>query len=248
MHIIIIHTMHYRAAILVLASNNNQIYNNCRTIWKKYMNIDPTIKVYFVYGQLFQPLYDYDPSCDLVYPEVVESYPVTFEKTIKAIEYIDSQITYDFFIRTNLSTFWDFNKLHLHLNELPTQNCYSGDGPLPGYNSNGYYLSGTDTIVTPEMIKSIIANKHLVNYNLVEDAAMGVYFNGYLKCPMLPNRICFFEDIIFINESEKVECRIRDAILNNKDHYRVKNSNIYREQLDLYIYNILLKMIYNIDS
>ena len=36
---------------------------------------------------------------------------------------------------------------------------------------------------------------NLVNYNLVEDAAMGSYFNGILGAPMLPNRICFFEDI-----------------------------------------------------
>jgi hypothetical protein len=240
--------MHYRAAILILASNNNQIFNNCRTIWKKYMNIDPTIKVYFVYGQLSQPLENYDPSSDLIYPEVVESYPVFIEKTIKAIEYIDSQITYDFFIRTNLSTFWDFNKLHLHLNELPNQNCYCGDGPLPGYNSNGYYLSGTDTIVTPEMIKSIISNKQLVDYNVVEDAAMGKYFNGVLKCPMLPNRICFFEDIISINETNKIINRINGAIQNNRDHYRVKTQTNEREQIDLYIYNILLKMIYNFDS
>jgi hypothetical protein len=212
------------------------------------MNTDPTIKVYFVYGQLVQPLENYDPSSDLIYPEVVESYPVMIEKTIKAIEYIDSQITYDFFIRTNLTTFWDFNKLHLHLNELPSQNCYSGDGPLPGYNSNEYYLSGTDTIVTPEMIKSIIANKHIVDYNLVEDAAMGKFFHGHLKCTMLPNRICFFEDINSINENEKITTRINEALQNNRDHYRVKAQTNEREQIDLYIYNILLKMIYNIDS
>jgi hypothetical protein len=117
---------------------------------------------------------------------------------------------------------------------------------LPGYNSNGYYLSGTDTIVTPEMIKSIIANKQIVDYNLVEDAAMGKYFNGVLKCPMLPNRICFFEDIK--NETDKIISRINEAIQNNKDHYRVKTQTHEREKIDLYIYNILLKMVYNIDS
>jgi len=97
------------------------------------------------------------------------------------------------------------------------------------------------------MIKSIIINKHLVDYGLVEDAAMGKYFNGYLKCPMLPNRICFFEDIHSIHEVEKITTRINDAIKNNRDHYRVKSQHD-REQIDLYIYNILLKIIYNIDS
>ena len=43
---------HYRAVILILASNNNTIYKNCRKIWKQYMNVDPTIKVFFVYGKM----------------------------------------------------------------------------------------------------------------------------------------------------------------------------------------------------
>lgn len=237
--------MHYRAVILILASNNNQVFDNCRKVWKKYMNIDPTIKVYFAYGELSKPLDEYDSDSDIVINDIKESYPVLIEKTIRAMEFIDSQVTYDFFIRTNLSTFWDFSKLHLHLNELPSQNCYSGDGPLPNYNSNGYYLSGTDTIVTPEMIKSIINNQHLVEFSITEDCAMGKYFNGILKAPMLPNRICFFEDIISIEETEKIEHRIHDAIQNNKDHYRVKNF-YNREQNDLYIYKILLEIVYSI--
>jgi hypothetical protein len=238
---------HYRAIILVLASNNNNIDKNCRFIWKKYMKLDPTIKVFFVYGKIINLLIDYDPTCDLIYEDISESYPVLIHKTIRAMETLQSLYTYDYFIRTNLSTFWDFNKLNLHLNELPTSNCYSGDGPLPGYTQNGYYLSGTDTIVTSEMIQSIIDNKHLIRYDVVEDAAMGLYFNGILKAPMLPNRICFFEDIInaSLQDFEIME-RINISIQNNKDHYRIKNTN-NREINDLYIYIKLLKIIYNIE-
>ena len=47
---------HYRAVILVLASNNNQHYNNCRKIWKTYMMLDKTIRVFFIYGKLFDSL------------------------------------------------------------------------------------------------------------------------------------------------------------------------------------------------
>ena len=237
---------HYRAIILILASNIHIVDKNCRDTWKKYMNIDPTIKVFFVYGKLHNELTDYDPTCDLIYNDVNESCPTFIHKTIKAFETLDSLFTYDFFIRTNLSTFWDFNKLHLHLNELPKSNCYSGDGPLPGYTSNGYYLSGTDTIVTPEMIKSIISNKHLIRYEVVEDAAMGLFFNGVLRAPMLPNRICFFEDITDTTiQSIQIYERIISAMQNNKDHYRVKNC-INRDKIDIIIYSQLLKIIYNI--
>lgn len=205
---------------------------------------------FFVYGRIFinDALDDYDPESDILI-NVSESYPVFIKKTIEAMKIIQSKVTYDFFIRTNLTTFWDFKKLHIHLNELPTSNCYSGDGPLPGYNSSGYYLSGTDTIVTPEMIESIITNEDLVDFQLVEDAAMGKYFNGILRVPMLPNRICFFEDIASTNEYEynKIINRINNAIIENKDHYRVKTFSNNREEIDLFIYKHLLKIIYEIN-
>jgi hypothetical protein len=234
----------YRAVILILASNISELCKNSRKVWKSYMNIDPILKVYFVYGELYQPLDDFDPTSDLVFPDVKESYPVFIEKTIKAMEWIDSQHEYDFFIRTNLSTFWDFSKLHLHLNELPKETCYSGDGPLPN-KQNGFYLSGTDTIVTPEMIKSMINNKQLVNYHQIEDAAMGSYFHGHLGVPMLPNRICFFEDIVSMGEYEKIKDIIIHATTNNCDHYRVKTLKGPRVEIDYFIYKILLQSIYN---
>ena len=240
---------HVRGIVLVLASNESQITRNARKVWKQYMNIDPELKVFFVYGELASPLEDYDASSDLIFPEIKESYPVYIHKTIEAMKVIHSKYTYDHFIRTNLSTFWDFEKLHLHLNDLPTRNCYSGDGPFPGYTSSGYYLSGTDTIVTYEMIDSIVNNTDKVNYNIVEDAAMGLYFNGFLNAPMLPNRICFFEDITSITDESKkqIEDRITDAIKLNKDHYRVK-SFVNREQIDMVIYDILLNKVYNIQT
>ena len=86
----------------------------------------------------------------------------------------------------------------------------------------------------------------MVDYNLVEDAAMGKYFHGVLGAPMLPNRICFFEDIQSIYEIAKINNRIDDAIANNRDHYRVKTLNDNREEIDLFIYIRLLKKIYNI--
>ncbi len=239
---------HYRAVILILASNNNNIYKNFRKIWKAYMKKDPTIRVFFVYGKLTEPLLDFDNTSDIVFEDIEESYPIFIKKTIEAMKIININVSYDFFIRTNISTFWDFKKLHLHLNELPTTNCYSGDGPLngKGYDENGFYLSGVDTIVTPEMIDNMICNEDLIKFDIVEDAAMGCFFNGIMGAPMLPNRICFFEDIISINEINKIEHRINTAIKNNKNHYRIKTLNGNREEIDFLISKILLKKIYNI--
>ena len=239
---------HYRAIILILASNNNQIYKNCRKVWKAYMKMDPSIKVFFVYGNISEEdkLDDYDKESDIIFPDIPEGWPIFITKTFHAMKLIHQTYMYDFFIRTNLSTFWDFKNLHLHLNDLPTKNCYSGDGPLPGYNSDGYYLSGTDTIVTPEMIDSMIRNENHIDFNLVEDAAMGKYFHKFLGVPMLPNRICFFEDITSGNDLDKINTRIDNAIITNRDHYRVKTLYGNREEIDMVILQQLLKKIYNI--
>ena len=248
LHNLLMRDCKYRAVMLVLASNNHQIYKNCRKVWRKYMNLDPTIKVFFVYGEIqdADALDDFDPDSDIIFKDIPETPTILIKKTIEAMKLIHKNIKYDFFIRTNLSTFWDFGKLQLHLNVLPELYCYSGDGPLPGYNSSGYYLSGTDTIVSYGMIESITKSEDAVDFNLVEDAAMGKFFNGSFGAPMLPSRICFFEDIIDVNQTELIRNRIDNAIHNGKDHYRVKNQTHNRENLDKCVYTELLKKIYGI--
>lgn len=235
----------YRAIILVLASNspNNKFYRN---VWKHYMFRDKRFKVLFIYGKSNTVLSDYDKDYDIIATNSEEN--LRINKVLEAFKIIENRYTYDYLIRTNITTFWDFDKLHKHLEGLPTHNCYSGDGPLDGigYNKNGYYLSGVDTIVTPEMITSINNNNDKVITNVEEDQSMGLYFNGVLGAPLLPNRICFFEDIKNTDQIELIQTRIDDAILNGKDHYRVKNCNGNREELDKCVYKELLNKIYDI--
>ena len=235
----------YRAIILVLACNspNNKLYRN---VWKQYMFQDNRFKVLFIYGKSHTIITDYNKDYDIIAKNSEEN--LRINKVLEAFKIIENRYTYDYLIRTNISTFWDFDKLHKHLDSLPTNNCYSGDGPLDGvgYNQNGYYLSGVDTIVTPEMITSINNNNDKVVKNVEEDQSMGLYFNGVLGSPMLPNRICFFEDITNTDQIELINTRIDNAILNDKDHYRVKNLNSNREELDKCVYKELLNKIYNI--
>ena len=67
-----------------------------------------------------------------------------------------------------------------------------------------------------------------------------------LGAHMLPNRICFFEDIISVNEIVKIDSRIDEAIQTNKDHYRIKTLRGNREEIDFFISKYLLQKIYNI--
>lgn len=138
---------------------------------------------------------------------------------------------------------------------MPTSKCYSGDGPLTpsGYDSeNGYYLSGTDTIITPESVKEIIKNKKTLDYKIPEDVTMGLFFNGVLKCPFIKSQIFFMEKFNLRNnffdlfEKLKILVSIWYARKMMKDHYRVKTLTSNREILDRYIYKQLLKYIYQL--
>jgi hypothetical protein len=247
----------FRCLILVLASNNNGIYKNARKVWQAYGNIDSEIRTYMVYGNADNKI-DNLNEFDLVYDDIEESHnPGMLKKTIRAMEYIDATYEYDFFIRTNISTFWDFSILKRNLYNLPTSECYSGDGPLTpsGYDSeNGYYLSGTDTIITPESVKAIIKNKKTLDYKIPEDAAMGIFFNGVLKCPFIKSQIFFMEkfnlrnNILDLFEKLKIMASIWYARKIQKDHYRVKTLTSNREITDMYIYKQLLKYVYQING
>jgi len=245
----------FRCLILVLASNNNAIYKNARKIWQAYGNIDSEIRTYMVYGKTDDKI-DNLNQFDLVYEDIEESYnPGMLQKTIRAMEYIDATYEYDFFIRTNISTFWDFRILKRNLYNLPMSKCYSGDGPLTpsGYDSvNGYYLSGSDTIITPESVKEIIKNKKTLDYKIPEDAAMGSFFNGVLKCPFIKSQIFFMEkfnlgnNIFDLFEKFRIIVSIWYARKKMKDHYRVKTRTFNRETTDMFIYKQLLKYVYQI--
>jgi hypothetical protein len=207
---------------------------------------DSSFKVMFIYGKSDRVLTDYNDDYDIVSEYIKESLGIA--KVLEAFKVIENRFSYDYLVRTNLSTFWDFAKLNKHLDTLPKELCYSGDGPLPNYNSQGYYLSGVDTIVSTDMISSINNNIDKVDiHRYDEDQSMGLYFHGVLRAPMLPNRICFFEDIRSTQQGESIRTRIDDAISNDKDHYRVKNSCNNREEIDSCVYKELLKKIYNID-
>lgn len=243
-----------KIVVLVLASHNNKIYENARLIWKSYSKLNPDIKVFFVYGSSGLLISDLD-EYDLVFPAITENYnPGMLLKTVEAFEYILNNFEFNFLVRTNLSTFWDFNNLIDHCNSLPSIGCYSGDGPLTtkGYDKNGYYLSGIDTIITPEIVWSMVINRNRLNYKIAEDSMMGLFINKHLNVPFLSNRITYLESIIEKNNilldsntSIPLTDIIKSSVIKGVDHYRVK-SRFNRQHIDFEIYISLLQSIYNI--
>jgi hypothetical protein len=245
---------HYRAIMVVLSSDDMEIFRICRKVWQAYLSKEPSIRVFLLYGQ--GTSFTRQPY-DLVYddiPETAYPNPGMILKTLRAMSEILDKFTFDFFIRTNISTFWDFAALLRHLDLLPKRLCYSGDGRYENGKFAGgfqdYYLSGTDTIVNMNMVESFVKHTGTMNYwtkflTSHEDQAMGLFFNGYLGAEFRQSRIHRMEHLT----ASKPD--IRREIMQGRrigaDHYRVKHFNMTnRLVVDTLIYSELLRSIYHV--
>ena len=243
---------HYRCIILIIASNDTEFYKNARKVWKKYMNINPTVKVFFVYEELSSPLEESNSS-DIIYSDVNSNLTSStiLVKTLRAMYAINKYYSYDYFIRTNISTFWDLNRIENLLKECPKTACYAGGHDLSPFLIRGEtnivistpLYSGVCIIFTPDIVKNILNNINKLNYNLPDDIALGLYMSTIECNTMTYNSRTYYEKYGPTDENDIIN-EINMAIQNNYVYHRVKNSN-GREMTDLMIYNHLLKYVYN---
>ena len=234
---------YYRAIILVLASDNEPIYKAFKKIQETYMNENPLVKFFFVYGAgtTFER-----QEYDLVYDDIKETHwaPWMTMKVIRAFEYIDSNFAYDYLIRTNLSTFWDLSLLLERLDTLPKNNCLSGRlGLFPPP-----FVTGTSMIISDDLIPLIIKDQQLVNISyekyVAEDRMISEVFTNHCNVPIIQSdqHIVIFENVQKFNYDEILKI-IQQRIINRHDHFRLKN--MYDRQIDIEIAKLLCQVIYN---
>lgn len=229
---------YYKAVILVLASEST-LYNAFKNIYTKYMFTNYNIKVYFVYaGNVsFVP-----QEHDLIYLDLKECViqPHPAKKVVRALQYINSVHDYDFLVRTNLSTFWVFDKLLDRLNTLPTTKTVTG---RIGYFSPKYVV-GSDMIVTKDLIDILVDNptkaylEHQGRY-IPEDRILSEFFTNHCNARILDG-----QDYVQNIEHSTLESLHTDSeeISSRIDHFRVKN--VTDRSLDLKIHEILLNRYY----
>ena len=99
-----------------------------RLVWQAYMNIHPQIDCYFVEADETQDV-PIKITRNLISIKTTDTYiPGIYIKTCKALEALQGQ--YDFYIRTNLATFFDFNRLLDCISQLPRHRFYGGARPM----------------------------------------------------------------------------------------------------------------------
>jgi len=109
---------HYKLMILVIASHTDY-YEHFKNCWKQYMNQYPDVKSFFLYSD---PTIDSDLliSEDSITYRCEESYtPGILLKTIAGYDYIQKHFSYDFILRTNLSSFIHIPRFYDYLEKKP---------------------------------------------------------------------------------------------------------------------------------
>lgn len=154
---------HYKCILLVLSSQDSHKiseqdrphYPKLKQLWEVLQFKNPNVLVKFVYAG------DYVTNNvgDMVYAEVAENYhPGMLTKTLLAFGNLLREYSFDYLIRTNLSTFWHLDNLVDYCNTLPNDMVLQGS--LINMHKN--WVAGYNMLMSRDVVQCL-AN----NYNWV---------------------------------------------------------------------------------
>jgi hypothetical protein len=159
--------------------------------------------------------------------------PGILQKTIKGMEFIDSNYEYDYIFRTNLSSFLIFDNFIKIVESLENNKVYCGV-------INDYYIkkyiSGAGIFISKDLVKYLINNENKLQYNIVDDVAIGYLLQTFIQNPLHRVDIC----INYFNENTAYNY-INEIINNNHYHVRIKNSD---RNLDIMYIDFLTNYFY----
>tara|TARA_B110000008_G_C16931382_1_gene548823 strand:+ start:558 stop:1337 length:780 start_codon:yes stop_codon:yes gene_type:complete len=223
--------------IIYSESNINQnikegTYENMQKLLSNYYKkFNNNVLTYFVkYDNNIKDTHgtDYYIENDIIYINGEETFiPGILEKTLLAIKYLNIS-EYDYFLRSNVSTIIEFNRLISYLENNPID--YYGSGKLFDLQCSGWngvkdssffgtlFASGTSIIFTKKAIDDILNNINLVRMDIIDDVSLGIFVREHKK-NVIPKEIDknYFCDVPFY---------IKDNNSINKFIEYIKDKNI----------------------
>ena len=222
--------------VLIISSDNLPIYKFNKEVWRSYMNMFSNIDCYFIeYTNESDTTNKNTPYIEnnTIYFKGEESFPNIIHKTLNSLEYFINDtysIKYDFVVRTNLSSVWDFKTLQIYLDELPTKNnIYSGPrGPyynLETYQFWFYFVGGMGIVMSRDVCELLLKPENRTmaeNFKNMDDIDIGYVM---YKCgiPILPLNYCDVNSMEHFHEKEML-MKEREYLF-----YRVKTNNENRD-------------------
>jgi len=228
--------MYYKIIFLIISSNNEPVYTQMKELSPKYYNLYSNEIKYFFIENRQNNNNEVIEDNNFLYINGTESFiPGIYNKTIKAIEYINNKYSYDYIIRTNLSTFWHMENLFKLLNIKPKERFAAG------YAFQGF-ISGTGIIMSRD-----VGNIVTSNYNsayIGDDLAISqtIQSHGINLYDITEYKWGF---LIPPNDNLPSNCRYLNIDDNNFSdilNFRIKNGG--DRSIDIYYFNVLLQKLY----
>jgi hypothetical protein len=144
---------HYKAIILVIASYDD-IYFNIINTWKKYIHKFDNVKIYLLHcrNDLEEQLYVDDEEGTIFYNCEESLIPGIFLKTIYAMEFCNKNYSYDYLIRTNLSSFYNIPNLITFLDCQKKENYAGG---IHGVSYDIPFICGAGIVISNDVVKKM---------------------------------------------------------------------------------------------
>lgn len=178
----------YMRYLVLSIYNKSDCYDEMLKVQQEYINNNPDVDAYFI---TFDNKIDEDVKLidNIIYVKGTESLTNIYLKTIKALDYVTSKLgkTYDYIVRTTVSTVINYKKLFDYLSKAPRTNLYIG-GPLlclkwrlvPGEisiskreQSNDYYglhyIQGIGIILSSDIACELVKISKDIEYDIVND-------------------------------------------------------------------------------
>lgn len=227
---------HKNILVLIISSNNEPVYKDHKSVWKSYMNSNPSIDCYFIEftgnNENDDREYPYlDKPNNTLFFKGEESFPNILNKTLGSYEFFLADLGgkhYDYIVRTNLSTVWDFSNLIQFTNSAPTTNLYTGTvGPyynLTTYKFWFYFIGGFSILMSNDVCKLLLENRSMAeSFKNMDDIDIG-YTMYMLKIYPIP-----IYDVLVIDSISALEQHIDNIQSKKNMYYRCKNKDSERK-------------------
>ena len=227
--------MHYKVIFLIISSDNEPVYAQMKELSPKYYSLfSDKIKFFFIENRQIDNQVIEDNN--FLYVNGSESFiPGIYQKSIKAIEYVNNKYSYDYIIRTNLSTFWHMENLFKFLDIKPKEKFAAG------YAFQGF-ISGTGIIMSHDVGNIVVSNP--TSSYIGDDLAISqtIQSHGIHLYDITEYKWGFLIPKIDNLPSNCRYLNIDDNDFSDILNFRIKNGG--DRSIDIHYFNVLLDKLY----
>jgi len=236
--------MYYENIMLVISSRGEFYDKFIKYYWIPFINFvekknNNKLKIILIFNNIDLDDLNIPNNNFLKFKNIENFIPGILQKTIDAFEYINKNYKYNKILRTNLSSFFIYENLIAKLKFLDNNNLYHG---VIGDYKTQPFISGALFTISKDVVEFIINNKNNLNYNLIDDVAIGYLLTDFKKLNGYRYNILNNTELPDISNLNKF---VNDIEKYKSYHVRIYNNNQnFRSTIDIEIIKFLVNKYY----